>query len=46
MFPHFNDEDEEAIAEIMEAFNVDRERAKELWQRFLKTLNDLKIGIS
>lgn len=42
MSPHFNDEDEEAIDEIMEAFDVDRERAKELWQRFLKTMDDLK----
>lgn len=37
-------DDDEAIHEIMEAFDVDEERARELWMRFLKTLDDLKKG--
>lgn len=45
MSPHNLDDemdDEEAIKEIMEAYDVHEERARELWQRFLKTLDKLK----
>lgn len=35
-------DDEQAIREIMEAYDVDMERARELWEKWKKTVKRLQ----
>lgn len=37
--------DKEAIRDIMDAFDVDEERARELWMRFIATVSKFKTAI-